>query len=510
MKRLSALRAFSKRNIYRLLIALPAVAALTLSSCNSKEEDAPAYEPAVSVAVTNFSISPNAKVMADLDSVFFSIDLDRGIIFNADSLPKWTAIDKLVPVITYPSTVEKAVINMTGGSTRTGSVDYTENPTDSIDFSGNVTLTLTADNLERTYTIRVNVHKMVADSLMWDKVAVAPLPSRLANPKEQRTVAFGKKVFTLLRESDNSLTLSSCESPADKTWQRNALSLPFTPDIRSLNASDNALYILSDAGELYSSTDGAAWTAVGKNWLNIIGGFSSSILGISRDASGNLIHDVYPQLAGYTPQPLDPSFPIENLSEFHTFSTKWATEPMGFFVGGERDGKYSDATWSFDGTQWAVISNTPLPKLSSPLIIPYFNYRKTTTSWIQTEYSVFLCIGGRLADGSLNPSVYISYDNGVNWQKAPTLLQLPDYVAATYAADAAIVATPMNASLDAYWQQKSTPSPKGARISYFVDGSDVDWDCPYIYLFGGIGNQGNLNNEILRAVLARLTFSPLF
>ena len=141
----------------------------------------------------------------------------------------------------------------------------------------------------------------------------------------------------------------------------------------------------------------------------------------------------------------------------------------------------SGATWSFDGSNWACTSNTPLPALESPLLIPYFNYRKTATSWLQTEYSVVLCLGGRLADGSINPDIYISYDNGVNWQKASSLLQLPEYIAPVVNADAVIRTTPMSASLDAYWKDLDTKTPRDVkRIQYFVDGSDVDWDCPYI------------------------------
>ena len=45
------------------------------------------------------NIKPNSKLLANLDSVFFTIDLNRGLIFNADSLPKDTKITKLVPNI---------------------------------------------------------------------------------------------------------------------------------------------------------------------------------------------------------------------------------------------------------------------------------------------------------------------------------------------------------------------------------------------------------------------------
>lgn len=333
-----------------------------MTSCNSKDDDDDngISTTAVSVAVTNFSINANARVMNNLDSVYFSIDLNRGVIFNADSLPMGTQVDKLVPVITYPSSVAKAIITMSGGKTREGTVDYKESPADSIDFTGNVTLTLTAEDesLTKTYRIKVNVHKTVPDSLMWDKVAVSSLPSRAANPKEQRSVSFGKNVYTLIREADNSLTLASCENPATRNWRKETLSLPFTPQIRSLSASDDALYILASDGSLYKSADAKTWTDTGSDWTTLIGGYGNSVLGLMAD-NGSYLHDIYPRPAGYTPEAADPAFPVESLSNFNSFSSKWASQPIGFFCGGLRDGKTLGSTWAFDGDSWAEISNHP-------------------------------------------------------------------------------------------------------------------------------------------------------
>ncbi|MDE7409414.1 MAG: hypothetical protein K2N09_05265, partial [Muribaculaceae bacterium] len=57
--------------------------------------------PGSSVAVTKFSLKSKKGSNVKLDSVFFSIDLNRGVIFNADSLPVGTDVTKLVPVIGY-------------------------------------------------------------------------------------------------------------------------------------------------------------------------------------------------------------------------------------------------------------------------------------------------------------------------------------------------------------------------------------------------------------------------
>lgn len=502
-----------KYNLHLMTLPALIVLGIVMCACNAKESDSDDYSTASAVAVTNFYINANAKVMDDLDSVYFSIDLTHGVVFNADSLPVGTAIDKLVPVISYSSAVDKAVIEMSGGTTREGTVDYIDSPTDSIDFTGKVTLTLTASeaSLSKTYTLKVNVHQVAPDSLMWDDVALSTLPSRASNPTAQKTISFNDKVYSLIKEADNSLTLSSCENPSNLNWDKQAISLAFTPDIRSFSASDDALYILDEAGSLYSSSDGISWTDTGVDWITLIGGFSDTVLGLIADGS-SIKHDIYPRPSDYTPVEIPEDFPTLGLSDFNSFSSKWAADPIGFFCGGTRDGKYYGTSWAYDGNTWANISNIALPAISNTLIVPYFNYRKTNTSWIQTEYSVWLCIGGKLSDGSINPDVYISYDNGVNWSVADSLLQLPDYVSPGYNADVVICGTPYSADLDAYWKTVSTSSrpPYSTRVDYTIDGSDIDWDCPYIYMFGGHDGSGKLSNTVLRAVLARLTFAPIF
>ena len=139
--------------------------AALLTSCNS-DDDSLEYNDPVNVAVTAFSLRYNSSNLG-LDSAYFSIDLDHGVIFNADSLRKGTDISKVVANITFSTNVSSAVISMSGGSVRTGEIDYKENPSDSIDFTGNVTLTVKADNdrMSKTYRIKVNVHKENPDSL---------------------------------------------------------------------------------------------------------------------------------------------------------------------------------------------------------------------------------------------------------------------------------------------------------------------------------------------------------
>lgn len=495
-----------------LAVVIMMMVGISFASCN-KESDDPNEEvqPSLSVAVKTFKLQPDARVMANLDSVYFSIDLDRGVIFNADSLPLGTNVEKIVPLITFPNTVETAEIIMTGGNLREGTVNYKANPTDTIDFSGSVILRLTADKgkLSREYDIRINVHKAVADSLMWDQVAYSKLPARLNNPTAQKTAELNNTVYTLLHESDGTYTMASTLNISKNAWTKTPADLPFTPTIESMAASSDALYILDNNGNLMQSYDGLRWRDTGTDWHHILGGFGNAILGVAGSDATGYTHDIFPRPEGFTPSPLEENFPTEATSTLLEFSSKWADQPFVFFTGGRRGDRTLAATWAFDGHNWSEISNNPLPPLADALLIPYFVYRKTSASWIQTEYSVVICIGGENTEGSLSRKVYLTYDNGVNWVEADTLMQLPDFVPTLADADAVIFDTPMQGNLLG-WEHVDSPQPNGAKVQYFVDGSKVEWACPYIYIIGGRQNNGILNDKILRAVLARLTFTPIF
>ena len=488
----------------------------SLSSCNKKTEtEEEIYMPASSVAVTKFSIkarTDSAYKHLKLDSVFFSIDLNRGVIFNADSLPVGTDVTKLVPVISYTSSASAVTLTQSGGK-YTGEIDYKSNPSDSVDFSGKVVLKITAEDktTTRSYDIKVNVHKVNPDSLVWDQLAVTPMPSRQRNPKSQKTVMFKNTSYSLIKEADDSYTMAIATDLISGVWDKQALSLDFEPDVRSLNATSDNMYVLDATGVLYTSADGVAWNNTGTVWANIIGAYGDTMLGI-RNEGGILMHTFWPADAGYDEVPVSDDFPIAEYSDFVQFSNRWTTFPIGFIAGGRlADGSFTDKTWGFDGNNWAVLSEGMLPEVAGAALVPYYVYRKTSSSLVQTEFSVWMLIGGLRSDGDYNRTVYVSYDNGVNWYAAETYMQLPDHFPALSNLDGIVAEWPKQASLENNWKDTASRGLPGmARVKYEVEDYEVYWHCPYIYIFGGIKSNGALNDEVWRGVLNRLTFTPQF
>lgn len=482
-------------------------------SCNKKTEDSTEdiYMPSSTAAVTSFSVKHKDSSLK-VDSVFFSIDLNRGVIFNADSLPVGTSVEKLVPVISYTSSASAVTLTVTSdGSTQ--ELDYMTNPNDTVDFTNPVRLTITAEDEEtvRTYDIKVNVHNTQPDSLVWDRLAVTPLPSSLGRPKAQKTVKFLDTTYSLIQESNDSYTMAVARDVLTADWNILTPNLDFQPDVRTLNAMPGYLCVLDLSGVLHTSTDGINWTNTGLVWTNIIGAYGDALLGIRSDA-GTLVHTSWPADAGYSEAPLSSDFPLSGYSDFVQFSNRWTTLPIGFMTGGRlADGSLTEKTWGFDGDHWEVLSENMVPKVDGAAIVPYYVYRKTSSSLVQTEFSVWMLIGGLMEDGSCNKTIYASYDNGVNWYAADTQMQLPDYFPGLYDLDALMIEWPKQASLEGNWLTRSSRAyAPMTRVKYEVDDYEVYWDCPYIYIFGGYTASGSLNDEVWRGVLNRLTFIPQF
>lgn len=493
---------------------LPAIGlALSAVACNSDSDDSgqSGYVEPTDVAVTGFKLKADSKILSGLDTVFFSIDLERGLIYNADSLPKGTRVTDLIPVITYSNYISSAILTMEGGQKRQGEVNYKTDPNDSIDFTGKVSLTLTSSAGNRySYDVKVNVHRTEPDSLTWGETAVSKLPARTEHPAAQRTVQFKDNVTSLIQESDGTFTLSTTADPATSRWERHALTLGFTPRLRSLTATDDALWMLASDGTLHTSADGLDWQSTQQAWHSLLGAYGNSLLGI-RQTGDSWVIATY----GKDPStPLPDGFPLEDFSNIYTYKSRWMSDAVAVITGGvTSQGEVSGAVWAYDGTDWACLNNSALPSLRGSVLVPYHTFRRLGSSWTFVDYSTIFLFGGMKEDGTLNTDTYISYDNGINWTKAPTLLQLPSHIPAFWQADNTIATKPMQSVLPAdapAWKRLPARSlPGWYRVDASVDNGVISWDCPYIYLYGGLDAQGTLHNSVWRGVINRLTFVPI-
>lgn len=491
--------------IYLLLLFLASAAV----SCNSTS-DVEETVASSNVAVKTFKLTADDSVLSNLDSVFFTIDLVNRQIYNADSLPKGTDVTKIIPIITFPL-VSSATLHVTGGKVmKDSTINYSTNPSDSVDFTGNVTLTLVSEDKAETavYTLKLNVHNMKPDSLYWNRLSRRDLPS-FSTPTEQKTVKRGSNIYCMLKEEGKYIMSTTNNPSVGSNWNKQIINLAFSPNISSLMATDDALYILSDAGKLYTSSNGLNWSDCSTTFYSLIGGYQNTLLGIVKQ-NNTYYHSTYP---ASTLTEVDPEFPIVGASQPIMYSTEWSTSPQMLIMGGTtQNGSLVGSCWGYDGSQWGKITNKGIPGTTGCVFVPYFTYEVSTT-WVATKYTTLLAIGGKTANGVSN-KVYISRDMGVTWKLGDDLLQLPEYIPAFQNAQAIVLPTEYtrsngNDDWEAYTSKKLPVWNRVIPAALSRSGYTISWECPYIYLFGGTNDSGVLYNNMWKGVLNRLSFKPL-
>ncbi|MCF0180674.1 MAG: hypothetical protein HUK11_00195, partial [Muribaculaceae bacterium] len=261
---------------YLLYAFVVALVAMTLDSCSKSEDsgsDTVIYGTSTSSALlTSFSLKANTKVLDALDSIHFTIDQQRGLVYNADSLPKGTDVTKLLTTLSFGATVKQAVFVISNGERvkEETSITYKDSSTDSIDFSGDVMLNITSSDGTKMmrYKVMVNVHKCIPDSVYFPLTDRRDLPAA-ADDNYALGMTQHQGTFYSIVNNSNGMYLATASTPVGK-WDTKKISLPFTPDEASLISDGNKFYILDNAGNLYSSTDCENWTAAGVVWNRIL------------------------------------------------------------------------------------------------------------------------------------------------------------------------------------------------------------------------------------------------
>ena len=496
-----------KRNPLYLVLAM-AVLLLSLPifiSCGKDDDDDDStYSYSTSTQttlVTGFSLQADANVLASLDSVHFTVDFDRGMIYNADSLPVGTDISALKVTVEFLNTVKSAVFSITGATVQADTtINYTTSMTKSLDFTGKVLLTVTSsdETQVKEYDIKVLVHKINPDSLAWPMSWRRDLPGYDGNAIAQKTVKQGDLYRTLVYDG-MSCSMMTATAPNQGTWARQTLSLPFTPDVSSLVASDEAMYMMADDGVLYSSTDGIEWDLCGVTWHSVLGVYDNRVLGILAGSDG-YYHDEYPRSDGFASSLVEEGFPVAHTSDMVVTGNTWTISQQAIIVGGiDSEGKLVNDVWGYDGNCWGKINNvhnTSLPAVADATLFSYYTYRSLSGVRRYGLQQTWYLMGGKLADGVLNDKIYLSSTQGITWSVGDSTVTQPSHIPSFYGAQAFVNTETLTAG--------ANYAPR--RIQSF----DGTWECPFIYLFGGYNSQGELLPNVWRGVYIRMTNYPVF
>lgn len=253
--------------IFKHFVVLFAATLVFASCLDSDETEYTFYNDA---AITSFSVSSMdvCKMLKDKqgnDSLVrtatsgtdykFYIDHMNGMIYNPDSLPY--GVDPTRILVNYTTKRSGYVMLKPIDNDDIDSYTYLTT-TDSIDFSVDRKVRVYSQSGVNTYdyTVKVNVHKQIGDTLIWHD---GPSTTAFNGMEALRSMTCGDNIVVLGAGSSTTgvFTISRAEGAI---WEA-------SDAIFSAQACENVvkkgdkLYLL-DGGKLYSSADGKAWTEV--------------------------------------------------------------------------------------------------------------------------------------------------------------------------------------------------------------------------------------------------------
>ena len=187
-------------------------------------------------------------------SVFpLHIDQINRRIFNSDSLPVGTAVNKVY--FTTFSADGIVAYRLESGKDTMYSVK------DTLDFTTPRVFTVYASDGSgsRSYTLEINVHNADPDAYSW--VAASPADNAVAEMRGMRMIANGGKLHLWGTEDGRPVAMTRSADGGVALWDRKAVSGADGLRPKSVNLFGGRFVAIANSG-LVESADGANWTAV--------------------------------------------------------------------------------------------------------------------------------------------------------------------------------------------------------------------------------------------------------
>jgi hypothetical protein len=406
-----------------IILSLFSIIGLLASCLGSTEYDEIPYTK--DAEILSFSLS-NDSITA-LSSVVFSIDQNRNLIYNHDSMAYLTEI-KYKAIVTYTSAAgESNILNITDGDStwvRSG---------DSIDVSKPLLLKSYASDGETTkiYTFKLNIHQIDPDSVQYKKAAS---DQDFLQCDEIQMISFMDKFYTFTKTGEG-IKLYASSNAVD--WAGTSLrGLPANTDVRGIKSSGEKLFAYTEDGGYYESADAVQWTKIEIGYPIV------SILGFLKLSEGQPLlkeglsltvkkdnQTVFAFLSDAISfgDTVPSGFPISDFASFNNTRLK-----LGYLtvIGGlSTSGNALNKVWSTgNGLYWAELTNTNTTHVFPPL-------QGASILHYNAEYWI---LNGKLNDGSYNREVYFSEDGGVTWTLKPEKCWTPENYTPRYYATSAV------------------------------------------------------------------------
>lgn len=506
-------------NVYKKITKLTGVLSVCvmLSSClGSKEESEYIQTNAGNALVTSFALKDNSDVGAKLSGYTFTIDHygqsdpsihalypNDGIIFNPDSLPYGTIPDSVKVSVGFnsPKSAHFSLYNRIGELKQFS--DYANDSALWLASYPDVRLKITSydEAVVKTYHVKVNVHKVRTDTIVWRSYADTVWPG--VDVKEQRVDTLNGNLMWYVKAADGDYRVKSNVLRNITSWSEPQPIVSLVEqdlDLETMFGYRGALYAVNRIdGSLWYTTDGVLW-GVKSRALKFV-----NILGVLQEVKGENINEYYwhpDQLAvlaevdgeikirysedmgetwsddGNGDKPVPTDFPVKGYVRPIGTPAKASLGNVSSritIVGGvSRNGELLKTVWCCENKVWVDVSNeaSALPAMNGGSVLRYtLDSEKPNTFWILWP--------GVLADGKVSNDVYCSEDNGVSWHKMKQRYGRKAFGDTR--------------NLEALACSSAFYDPKSYRM----------------YFFGGKRADGTLSTSVFGGVYSNLTFQPI-
>ena len=274
-----------KRNILSFTLLLTTVLLLTSCLGNTEEDNETYYDSAITafkigtlnkyVTTTDPSgKSTVTKTTVDVSKYPFYIDQTNHVIYNPDSLPAGLDLKRVIATCTTKNSGIVTIKSMKSDSI------FSFSSKDSVDFSEPRTLIVYNQNgsVNRTYTVKVNMHKQTANQFDW---TATEQNTQIATLNDMKLIAFqGKMILAGTKDGMGKLYMTSEQSMTN--WKELTTNISLASTISTnLVATANKIYLLNN-DKLYASANGTDWEEVATPAISkLIGASATKLYGLT-------------------------------------------------------------------------------------------------------------------------------------------------------------------------------------------------------------------------------------
>lgn len=403
-----------KNYFYRFLIFIVTIS--VFSSCLWDDEEA---ELSNNPYFVSLKFSKNDSI-PKLESAAFSLIYDSvlldSVIVNLDSLPYQTRIDSVFPTFSFKSSSFAYLIMRDTLNTGLDTILLTGK--DTIDFTRVLRVVNIAQNGKDScsYGVKVNVHRIQPELYVWKKT-VDQIYTHSASM--QKGIFFnGKYLFYVNSGITNYLYTSS----NGVNWVNTTVSgLSKYSQLQSITAFNNKLYLVSEDGMIYNSSDGLNWSGVnpgvaGYTIKNLLFVLENNLWALFKQDASSKYYFATSQngMIWQTGDTIPSNFPVVDYAAL-AFSSR-TNKPKALVLGGNA------ASGALLSTKWSVQK-----EISSKYKWVEFSKDKpdlTTLSGVSMIHydNKLLLFGGMDKNGNIVGKGYKeSIDEGMTWRNTDSV-----------------------------------------------------------------------------------------